>query len=1135
MVTSQIGFTFADEQFRMTRLQVYNWGTFHGLYDIPISTQGFLFTGPSGGGKSTLLDAISALLVPPRWVDFNAAAREAQRARRDRSLVTYVRGAWGGQQHDDSGEIATQYLRPGATWSALALTYANPQGRRVSLVQLFWIASNSNAHSDVKRQYFVFEREVALTELESFGLSNFDIRRLKQQLDDAQAYDTFPPYADRFRRLLGIESEAALRLLHKTQSAKNLGDLNTFLREFMLDRPQTFEIADRLVTEFGDLKAAHQAVVTARRQIETLVPARTQHAERERLQAETGRLQELIAGQHSYRESLRLRLLTEREQELAVQADGLAAQLQQQQAVVANEERLLRELQQQHREQGGGQIERLEDERREKEQLRAAKAAKRQQAVAATTALGWVLPNEPAAFAALVERARQEVADWETARAAADERRDELASELRAVRAELAETEREVEALRRQPSNIPAHMLRLRDEMAATVGLSPSALPFVGELIDVRPEEAAWRGAIERVLHNFALSLLVPERSYAAVAAYVNDTHFGQRVVYYRAGAPDDSGVARTLSPESLVSKLGVREDSPYAPWLQAELQRRFDYACVDSIHAFRQAERAVTVTGQVKHNRYRHEKDDRHRIDDRRRWVLGFDNREKLALYVSQAAELREREEALATALAELRRAEQERGERVLQAHVLTQLQWDEIDVTPLVQRIRDIDRLLAELQAGNSVLQELGRRIKEQEDKLERARKAAERLAVKEARVRDELAEVARRRAEVAADPARVPLTPTQQEGLAQRYLALGKAATVENVDALDREVGKWLQSELDQLMQQIYAAEREIERALGAFCSEWPAEAGGLSPTIDFAPDFFAKLQRLETDGLPAYEDRFFELLQTQSNRNLLELNRRLSQGRKDILARMDIVNDSLRQVPFNQDGSYRTYLQIETTDRHLPAVREFRQELHAALHHVLGPDREGEEQRFLAMQRLVERLASQENADRRWRETVLDVRQHVEFIGRELDEAGAVVEVYQSGAGKSGGQRQKLTTTCLAAALRYQLGGNNHGLPLYAAVVLDEAFDKADNEFTALAMQIFVNFGFQMIIATPLKSVMTLEPFIGGGAFIGIRDRRRSSALILAYDGELQRLDLPGRGGRAETANAVAAEPSSEAEQ
>ncbi len=71
---------FQHEQFRMSRLQVFNWGTFSGLHDIPIAARGFLFVGRSGAGKSTLLDAFSALLIPPRWIDFNAAAREADRS-----------------------------------------------------------------------------------------------------------------------------------------------------------------------------------------------------------------------------------------------------------------------------------------------------------------------------------------------------------------------------------------------------------------------------------------------------------------------------------------------------------------------------------------------------------------------------------------------------------------------------------------------------------------------------------------------------------------------------------------------------------------------------------------------------------------------------------------------------------------------------------------------------------------------------------------------------------------------------------------------------------------------------------------------------------------------------------------------
>ena len=224
-------------------------------------------------------------------------------------------------------------------------------------------------------------------------------------------------------------------------------------------------------------------------------------------------------------------------------------------------------------------------------------------------------------------------------------------------------------------------------------------------------------------------------------------------------------------------------------------------------------------------------------------------------------------------------------------------------------------------------------------------------------------------------------------------------------------------------------------------------------------------------------------------------------------------MDLVNDSLRQVPFNQSANQKTYLHIEASDRQLPEVRDFKQDIQQSLSHAWSGDRELAENRFHTLNKLVERLSSQESEQRRWRESVLDVRQHVEFIGRERDESGVEIEIYRSGAGKSGGQRQKLATTCLAAALRYQLGGNDLGVPRYAPVVLDEAFDKADNEFTTLVMNIFNNFGFQMIVATPLKSVMTLEPFIGGACFVDIKDRSISSVLLIEYDSDQQRLNLP----------------------
>jgi uncharacterized protein YPO0396 len=203
---------------------------------------------------------------------------------------------------------------------------------------------------------------------------------------------------------------------------------------------------------------------------------------------------------------------------------------------------------------------------------------------------------------------------------------------------------------------------------------------------------------------------------------------------------------------------------------------------------------------------------------------------------------------------------------------------------------------------------------------------------------------------------------------------------------------------------------------------------------------------------------------------------------------------------------------THLVIETQDKLQEDVLTFKRTLRNALSNMLTTHAQEAEQRFEVISALVGRLASQETADRNWRALVLDVRQHVDFVARELNESGKEVEVYRSGAGKSGGQRQKLAATCLAAALRYQLGGQERTLPRFSTVFLDEAFDKADAEFTAMAMNIFKTFGFQMIIATPLKSVMTLEPFIGGAGFVHIKDRKTSSVIPIDYDVTGQRLIL-----------------------
>ncbi|SMQ97220.1 ATP-binding protein [Xanthomonas fragariae] len=583
---------------------------------------------------------------------------------------------------------------------------------------------------------------------------------------------------------------------------------------------------------------------------------------------------------------------------------------------------------------------------------------------------------------------------------------------------------------------------------------------------------------------------------------------------------------AREPGSASLLHKLELR-DHALVGWLRRELGKRFDYDCVDSATALRHAERAITREGQVKHPGERYEKDDRHAVGDRRRWLLGFDNRDKLELFEREAIALAQRIAACDADVADLRARRERDGARRLAQHTLANLGWEEIDVAAQLQRLDDIASALRQLREGDANLRALGEAIDRTRGDLEQAKRTFEGVRTERIARGVERTRLEEQRLQCADADARV-VTPLQRQGLDERLGNLG-ALSLDNLEAHFRQIG-------NAIIEQTSASDSEHNRLeqllLGCFrrySQQWPEDSGDFTVSLAGTEDFLARLQRLERDGLPQHEARFFDLLQSQSKNNLLALQRYTAEARKSIAQRLDEVNASLEQVPFN----HGTLLTIELSDRRLPEVLDFHQRLRDVLGHHQTEQRDVAEQQFAVLREVVRKLGSAEGEDKRWRELVLDVRLHVEFVGVELDTATRQqVEIYRSGAGKSGGQRQKLATTCLAAALRYQLGGKDGELPRYAAVVLDEAFDKADNEFTALAMNIFENFSFQMVVATPLKSVMTLEPFIGGACFVEISGRHDSGVLLIEYDEQARRLKLPERSRSAVPAPAAATEPSAD---
>jgi uncharacterized protein YPO0396 len=723
--------------------------------------------------------------------------------------------------------------------------------------------------------------------------------------------------------------------------------------------------------------------------------------------------------------------------------------------------------------------------------------------------LGWEFPGSGTIYAMQQAIAAEEVEKLGKRDAGAERAEQQKISEKDAAERHMRSLGTEIKALEAQRSNIPGEMLAMRARIAAGVNVSDEDLPFVGELLEVKRDEAKWNGALERVLHGFALSILVDDRDTElceAVSRFVNDNNMRGRVVYLRTERNDILG-ARSLKSNHLVNKIEIKKGR-WEDWLYNELVSKYAFECVDSVGALHKCDRGVTQEGQVKLSRTRYEKDDRFRIDDRSRWVMGFDNAEKVKLFKEEFLKAADKYEALRAKIEEGKEAERIARARIGPCQKICDATWSSIDQGTIEAALKKAQSDLSEIRKGNVALAE----IDDKRTALRAAIKEMDRTIVTlQIGVESTSGKIATLKVELQAlehDASIYEPTPAQKAGLDARYEALGGELTLANLAQKAAEVENVLLQEKGEQQTAIHQAERKIEQAFQRFKSEFPIKAGNLGETVEYAPDYMAVLERLEKDNLPGYVDEFMRLLDTQSWQQLIALTTHITEALKQIGERMETVNESLASVNFNVG----TTIRIEKRDKNLPEVREFRSSLKEALMHAASDNAEAAEARFVVIKKIVDRFASQAPADIAWRNKVLDVREHVEFTGREYDSAGNEVETYGRDSGKSGGQKQKLAVTCLAAALRYQLGGTSDRPPAFSTVVLDEAFTRSDNTFTQQCMQIFQSFGFQMIIATPVKSVMALEPYVGGATFVTIRDRRWSESKDIFYDEVSGRLAL-----------------------
>jgi uncharacterized protein YPO0396 len=1094
--------------FRLHRLEVFNWGTFDArVWALHPTGRNALLTGDIGSGKSTLVDAVTTLLVPAHRIAYNKAAGADNR---ERSLRSYVLGHYKSERNESSGSAKPVALRGHNNYSVILGVFHNAgYDQTVTLAQVFWM---KDTQGQPERFFVVAERDLSIAK----DFANFgpDISALRKKLraTGAEVLPSFPPYGAWFRRRFGIENEQALDLFHQTVSMKQVGNLTDFVRSHMLE---PFEVVPRiaaLIGHFDDLNRAHEAVLKAKQQVKLLTPLIADCDRHAELLKQTDDLRSCREALKPYFAGLKLELLDKRIVSLVEEWERQNSQVLRWDALRGDQRIQENALRKSISDNGGDRLEQLGETIRSKQVEAGRRRTKAKNYNELARSVGLLHMESASDF--LTQR--QNLAGMKEAIQAREATLQNDLTEhgvtLRQGKSEHNELMAEIHSLKARRSNISAEQIAMRATLCKALDLDEDAMPFAGELLQIRDDEREWEGAAERLMRSFGLSLLVPDASYADVSEWVDRTHLRGRIVYYRVRAVQ-RGDMPGLHRDSLARKLSIRPDSPFYDWLEREVAHRFDVACCVTQEQFRRETHAITRTGQIKAKGERHEKDDRYRLDERSRYVLGWTNTAKVAALEAKARLLEKRladEAGIVAGLMDEQSGLKSRWDALSKLDVYDN--FAELDWQSLAKEVAALEQDRAALESASDVLKTLVSQLEQLVRTLQgtEAELDAHRDKRSKAEQKKVDAQIQRAQTQALIDAPSLSLHALHFGSLdSVRIEALGEhQLTVESCDNREREMRDWLQTRIDAEDLKLKRLRDKIIQAMAAYKDSYKLETAEVDASVEAAFEYREMLNSLQADDLPRFEARFKELLNENTIREVANFKSQLDRERETIKERIGRINDSLTQIDYNAGR----YIVLEAQPALDADVRDFQAELRACTEGTItgSEDAQYSEAKFLQVKHIIERLRGREGLseqDRRWTGKVTDVRNWFVFAASERwREDGAEHEHYSDSGGKSGGQKEKLAYTILAASLAYQFGleWGEVKSRTFRFVVIDEAFGRGSDESAQYGLRLFAQLNLQLLIVTPLQKIHIIEPFVSSVGFVHNEEGRSSRLRNLSID-------------------------------
>jgi len=1101
--------------FRLQYMEVYNWGTFNEkVFRINPKGNNSLLTGANASGKSTYIDALLTLIVPAKKDRFYNQSSGVEK-KGDRTEETYVLGHYGNIQEEGKTSTSTQKLRDTNTYSVILASFSNADQKQITLFQIRWFSNN-----ELRRQFGI--AHIPLEVESDFG--QFDSKgNWKKVLDKKynsnvtkkkiEFIDGPTAYAERMADLFGMRSTKALALFNQVVGVKVLEDLDDFIRTNMLEEQDAEAEFIQLKESFLTLMDAKTNIEKAKEQIQQLKPINEIALELTNIKADLFRLEKSKETAVYWFAKKGVELgeneLEKCKEELKRLNDELI-ELRNKEEKLKQEERTISISIE--KDEVGSKIKDLEKDIRNLQTLKDNRSRKLEEYNKIAQYIKFSTNPSEETFNTNRESAKQLKQSTQHSIDVENENLRAFKNEEDKLKQDTEDLVKTIKTLQENKNNIAGREAEIRDEIISHIGAIREEIPFIGELIKVKGDEMKWESSIEKVLHNFALRLIVPPKYYSSVNQYVNSNNLKGRIRYDRYEDQDylKNFKNKILSEKSLINKIEIKPKTQHYDWIENYLESQFDFVCVDNLSEFEQFhEMAITQNGLIKFKRGKHEKDDRPHITRKENFVLGWDNKEKLSSLKKELINLQNQQTENKKAIANKNTEIKNLGIFKDECHNLFSKfeKYDDINWQSYANEIQDKTEQKETLEKTND-------RVKKLQEQLKKVQDALKQLSEVEIKNKDrEIFQAEERQKSI------INKVSEYKEILKSTGSIDIHSFENDNPDLLSIEYSNFETSrrkfqedntkETKELESEKNKKESEVrikindfkqpsETSLSKF-KDWRSDVNSLpdSTHLELISEYQNFLTRLENDNLPKFEKKFNDYLQETITNKVGDFRMFFENWSDSIKENIKHLNESLKEIDFKNKP--QTYIQLVAPNKINDEVKEFRKLLEEAVPNVYQMEKniEGRKHHFNNyIQPFIERLDKEE-----WRKKVMDVRSWFTYKAEEFyKETNSKSKTYESMGALSGGQKAQLTYTILGSAIAYQFGLTNYNQGLesksFRFIAIDEAFKAQDEEKAKYLLSLCKQLHLQLLVVTPLNDLHIVEDNISYVHYVEIKDEKHS---------------------------------------